>query len=687
MIRTLGRWLPAALLLAAPAAPAFVAGTTPVFINELHYDNAGDDVGEAVEIAGPAGTSLDGWSVVLYNGSGGAPYDTILLSGTIPDQCGGYGTVVALPGGSQPQIQNGAPDGLALVSPDGVVQFLSYEGSFTASSGPAQGMASTDIGVSETNSTPVGYSLALTGSNGSHYGDFAWQPPAPASFGACNPGQSFVPAVDVPPALVGLLPADGAKGVPAWPVIHATFSEAVSLAPGTITLACTASGNVALAVSGSGASWQASAQTPVQHLDSCTVTVTGALVTDLDGTPDAMAGDVSHGFTIQADLPPTVATHQPAANAGGVARTANIQIGFSEPVTTQPGWLQLHCDDSGNVTVSITGGPQQFLADPDTDLAPLESCVVLVDADHVLDQDGTPTPMVADYEWSFTTAADNGDYYAGVDASSAATLRATLHNLIDDHQWYPYTSSSQTDTWDILEAADEDPADPSRILDIYRNESMAKFGGGTGPYNREHTWPNSLGFPNSSNSHAYTDTHMLMLSHVGYNADRGNKYFGHCNSGCSERATVPNGGQGGGSGTYPGNSNWFNSNLWETWVGRRGDVARALMYMDVRYEGGTHANGWHEPDLILTNDPSLILTTNTASNGTGRAYMGLLDVILEWHEQDPPDGKERLRNEVVYSYQGNRNPFIDHPEWAACLFRDICTQPPTDLIFADGFGN
>ena len=64
-----------------------------VFINEFHYDNVSGDVGEFVEIAGPAGTSLSGYSVVLYNGSGGVTYDTDALSGTIPDQNNGFGTV------------------------------------------------------------------------------------------------------------------------------------------------------------------------------------------------------------------------------------------------------------------------------------------------------------------------------------------------------------------------------------------------------------------------------------------------------------------------------------------------------------------------------------------------------------------------------------------------------------------
>ena len=117
------------------------ATASPVFINELHYDNASTDQGEAIEIVGPAGTNLTNWDLVLYNGSGGATYNTTALTATITDQGGGFGTVVV----NYPVngIQNGAPDGIALVDNGSVVQFLSYEGSFTAVGGPANGLTST----------------------------------------------------------------------------------------------------------------------------------------------------------------------------------------------------------------------------------------------------------------------------------------------------------------------------------------------------------------------------------------------------------------------------------------------------------------------------------------------------------------------------------------------------------------
>ncbi len=182
------------LVVLAAAIPA--AAQTTVFINEIHYDNDGTDAGEAIEIAGPAGTDLTGWNLVLYNGSNGQQYNTTALVDTIADICGGFGVIdVTYPVNG---IQNGAPDGIALVdAANTVVQFLSYEGSFTAVGGPADGLTSTDIGVSEPGTTPIGDSLQLAGT-GFVSEDFAWAAAAASTFGACNTGQTFAaPAVSL----------------------------------------------------------------------------------------------------------------------------------------------------------------------------------------------------------------------------------------------------------------------------------------------------------------------------------------------------------------------------------------------------------------------------------------------------------------------------------------------------------
>jgi hypothetical protein len=167
-----------------------------VFINEIHYDNVGTDANEGVEIAGPAGTNLTGYKIVLYNGSDGKSYaPTTTLSGTITDQQAGFGTIwFAISG-----IQNGAPDGIALVdASNNVIQFLSYEGAFTATDGAASGTTSVNIGVSEAGSTAegTGKSLQLTGT-GKLYTDFTWAAPATATAGAVNSGQTFSNSLSV----------------------------------------------------------------------------------------------------------------------------------------------------------------------------------------------------------------------------------------------------------------------------------------------------------------------------------------------------------------------------------------------------------------------------------------------------------------------------------------------------------
>ncbi len=181
-----------AVLFSLWAAPA-----DAVLINEIHYDNSGADSGEGVELAGAAGQDLAGWSLVFYNGRADrrAPYATYLLAGVFSDMQNGFGVMAFDNLGFS--IQNGSPDAVALVDAnDVVVQFLGYEGSFIAASGVAAGLASTDIGVEESSLTPVGYSLQLMG-DGRSYADFDWAA-APGTFGAINPGQSFLPTQPSP---------------------------------------------------------------------------------------------------------------------------------------------------------------------------------------------------------------------------------------------------------------------------------------------------------------------------------------------------------------------------------------------------------------------------------------------------------------------------------------------------------
>lgn len=184
---------------ALPAAGAAAAVPTRPFLAELHYDNAGTDSGEFVEVQVPAGTSTTGWTVVLYNGAGGAAYSTRRLLGvTAPAGAPSVEVLDYAPNG----VQNGSPDGVALVDPAGVaVEFLSYEGVFTAVGGPAGGLVSTDLGVAEMDATPVGSSLSRTYDVASD--SYVWRAPASATRGSVNPGgPGTVGPLDPPPAQV-----------------------------------------------------------------------------------------------------------------------------------------------------------------------------------------------------------------------------------------------------------------------------------------------------------------------------------------------------------------------------------------------------------------------------------------------------------------------------------------------------
>ncbi len=384
--------------------------------------------------------------------------------------------------------------------------------------------------------------------------------------------------------------------------------------------------------------------------------------------------------------PPAVTSTTPVQGATGFPPAGDLAVAFSEPVTLASGALTLSCGTSGSVPLSHAASGTSFSVSTNTALYGGETCSFRVVASQVTDAGGArPT---ADTVVSFSVATGS-TYYSRVNTSSAPQLRCSLHATIKGHTAYPYSSSTGTSTWNILEIADEDPANAGRILDAYRNRSYAKgserAGTGTGiTYNREHTWPNSLGFGSSTGNLGlpyapYTDTHMLYLTDTTYNADRGNKPYANCpaSANCGERVTEANNGGGGGSGVYPGNSNWVkgpdgNAGSFETWGKRKGDIARAVLYMAIRYEGGTDPKtGQSEPDLELTDDRSKIVITSASP-----AYMGLLSTLLGWHQADPPTVAERERNEVIYSFQGNRNPFIDHPEWAtAALFTS--TKPST----------
>lgn len=514
----------------------------------------------------------------------------------------------------------------------------------------------------------------------------------------------FSVVTDLAPTLAASTPANGASGFPANGSLQLSFSEPVDLGPTWFQILCSASGTRGVSdttVSGDAAVYGIDPLLDFSEGETCTLQLDAAQIVDRDGLPDTLAGPSTLAFGVGAPVvnqPPQVLSTVPMNGASDFPAAADLVVLFSEAVNLQAGAFTLVCAQSGSVALAHPGTGTSFSIDTGTALVAGEACTFTVVADRVSDAEGASLAANVVIAFSVRTSGA-GSYYDQVNTSSPGQLRCSLHQTIRGHTEYPYG-------WTQLEIADEDPLDSSRILDIYRNCSFEKVtnrdGNGAGSnatcagvgglrYNREHVWPRSLGFNNTALA-AHNDLHMLHLSEKDFNAHRGNKPYDYCpqSSGCLEDRTIAYAGQGGGNGTYPGLSNWYspppidgNSGSYEVWSKLRGNMARAIFYMAIRYEGGDNL-----PDLELTNNRSLIVNTLPTAQ---KAWMGILATLLEWHGQDPVDARELDRNEVIFNFQGNRNPFVDRPEWATlALFESqtpaVCeplSQPP--LIFANGF--
>ena len=513
------------------------------------------------------------------------------------------------------------------------------------------------------------------------------------------------PPIDVAPAVASTSPAVGASGVALSAPLSVTFTEAVSATGTWYSISCATSGPHSATVAGGPVTWTLTPSPAFAANESCTWTILAAGIADTDGaTNDPLGADYPVTFTTldPATTPPTVASTQPANGASNVAVASDIRVTFSEPVTTVNAFA-LSCNSTPILLDESDSGSQRTLT-PATVLPAGGNCTFTIDADGVHDLDGIALPSDVTIAFQVSSGTLEG-YYSQVNTSSPAQLRCSLHNTIKGHTKYPYE-------WVNLEIADEAPEDvcaagaassANYVLDIYRNRCYLKITDRANPadgahYNREHVWPRSLGF-NTGNSAqndqlaAHNDLHMLHLSAADWNSQRGNKPFANCTSGCTALATDPNNGVGG-SGPR-GNSNWVkspdgNAGSFEVWDAQKGDMARALFYMAIRYEGiaAEDAHDGNLPDLELTDNRSdIVITSNTAA----RAYMGLLTDLLQWHLQDPPDALERRRNDAVFGFQNNRNPFVDHPEWATlALFQSaqpaVCdVVTPDDTIFENGF--
>ncbi len=250
-------------------------------------------------------------------------------------------------------------------------------------------------------------------------------------------------------------------------------------------------------------------------------------------------------------------------------------------------------------------------------------------------------------------------YYTDAEGKSGDALKAALHDIIDDHQEREYGELRDF----ILPESDEDPDNPDNVILLYtgRSQSKSSFGGAANDWNREHVWAKSHGnFGNEPPSG--TDAHHIRPTDASVNSDRGNKDFDN-----------------GGTENSEAKDNFSDSDSWEPRDEVKGDVARMMFYMATRYEGDSG-----ELDLELVDF--------TDSSPGREPLLGKLSTLLEWHALDPVDDFERKRNEVIFKYQQNRNPFIDHPEYVNCIWSDNCSGEPIPLLITyttdlSDFGN
>lgn len=238
---------------------------------------------------------------------------------------------------------------------------------------------------------------------------------------------------------------------------------------------------------------------------------------------------------------------------------------------------------------------------------------------------------------------------------SGGELKLELNKLIRGHTKYSYTPC----VWEILKETDVSPTDGQYVVTFYTNRSIhidRRDDGSNNPdsWNREHIWAKSHGFPKKS-QHAYTDVHHIRVADRSVNSDRSDNDF-DMGGAPDDECTECKEGQG----------------TWEPPEIVKGDVARMMFYMDIRYDGN---DGSKTPNLELVD----LVDTPRTDKSDGYGHFGKLCTLLQWHINDPVSDAERRRNNVVFSWQGNRNPFIDRPYYASLIWGAKCNLNITQV--------
>ncbi len=206
-----------------------------------------------------------------------------------------------------------------------------------------------------------------------------------------------------------------------------------------------------------------------------------------------------------------------------------------------------------------------------------------------------------------------------------------MHSIIRGHRSYGYR-----ELWNLLSFTDEDPGNTNNVILLYTGWSKSKnaHGGSPSQWNREHVWAKSRGNFGKTKP-AGPDIHHIRPTDVPVNSKRGHLEF---DAGGTEYID-PDG----------FTQCYYDEDSWQPRKEVQGDVARMIFYMSTRYEGSG------EPDLEIDDQ---------IRPDSKKPFHGKLSTLLRWHQEDPVDSWEQRRNDRIYQFQENRNPFIDHPEFA-----------------------
>ena len=239
------------------------------------------------------------------------------------------------------------------------------------------------------------------------------------------------------------------------------------------------------------------------------------------------------------------------------------------------------------------------------------------------------------------------NYYNSANGLTGDQLKMALHNIIKGHTsisyaqiWNAYWSTDNKGNGVVWDMYSDVPGGTPPYVYYLGQDQCGNYSGEGDCYNREHSWPSSW-FNDQSTPR--TDLHHIFATDGFVNNRRGNYSFGEVQS---ASWTSRNGSKLGSSKT-PG----FSGTVFEPIDAYKGDFARAIMYMSVRYYG--EDSGWGSSDMT---NKSVIKPW-------------AITMLLRWNELDPVSQKEIDRNNAIYNdYQHNRNPFVDHPEYANMIW-------------------